>query len=788
MRRHAAHRPTIHTDVARRLRRRSGWGQAAVAAGLIGLTAPGTAVATRPTATDVIAPAAAITVTTGADVVASDGQTSLREAISQANSSAGADIITLAETTYSISLGCGGNDDANAGGDFDITAADSVTIEGPSSANRATITLDASCANERLIDVRGLGALVLANVDLVNGEAPDAATADADGANGGAIRSNTAPLTLNNVGLEGNSAGDAGLASTGNTNGGSGGAIYSLASVTLTNVAATDNRAGDGSLDSANLQESSGGHGGAIAVLENLSATVTITDSQFNGNRAGDGADSTGQWGSAGGSGGAAWIVAPTVNVTGSDFNDNRAGNSGSTTDVNGRPGGEGGALRLQSNDITIHDSTFNSNSAGDGSSALSNVGNGGGGGAVSLSINGVGTLAATITGSIFNFNSAGDAGDSAITTGIDYGKSGGGGGAIKTTGPLGLDIQSTSFSYNHAGNGTDTLDGGGTVYGGPGGDGGAVFNWGSAITVTGCSFSYNYAGSGGVSTSGNGGGAGNGGAIAGDNYALYRPELSVAQSVFTGNLVGSRASGDGATTGSGNGGAIYFNSNSTKNFEIESSHFSLNSAAAGTDVSGRGGAVYLSGDTPSSITSSTFLGNLAADDGGALYVRGNTPLTIRYVTITDNSAPPSGSSAIADDATTAISIGASVISDGGAGTGPACNLSLTSVGYNAELTTSTCTDLNDATDDLGVAASSLGAFADNGGDAGNTRLPVIGGALRDVIPSAHALCIGSPVDQRGVTRPANGSCDIGAVEAVTTVTAVDDSADVDYGVEISLD
>ena len=788
MRRHAAHHSTIHTDVSRRLRRRSRWGQAAVAAGLIGLTAPSTAVATRPSATDVIAPAADITVTTGADVVASDGQTSLREAISQANSSSGADIIMLAETTYSISLGCGGNDDANAGGDFDITATDTVTIDGPSSTNRATITLDASCSNERLIDVRGLGALTMANVNLVNGEAPDAATADADGANGGAIRSNTAPLTLNNVGLEGNSAGDAGLASTGNTNGGSGGAIYSLASVTLENVTATDNRAGDGSLDSANLQESGGGHGGAIAVLENTSAKVSITDSQFNGNRAGDGADSTGQWGSAGGSGGAAWIVVPTIEVTGSDFNDNRAGNSGSTTDINGRPGGEGGALRLQSNDITIHDSTFISNSAGDGSSALSNVGNGGGGGAVSLSINGVGTLAATITASIFNFNSAGDAGGSGITTGIDYGQSGGGGGAIKTTGPLGLDIQSTSFSYNHAGNGTETRDGGGTVYGGPGGDGGAVFNWGSTITVTGCNFSYNYAGSGGVGTSGNGGGAGNGGAIAGINYALYRPELSIAQSVFTGNLVGSRASGDGATTGSGNGGAIYFDSNSTKNFEIESSLFSLNSAAAGTDVSGRGGAVFLSGDTPSSITSSTFWGNLAAEDGGALYVTGSTPLTIRYVTITDNSAPPSGSSAIADDATTAISIGASVISDGGAGTGPACNLSLTSVGYNAELTTSTCTDLNDATDDLGVAASSLGAFADNGGDAGSTRLPVIGGALRDVIPSAHALCIGSPVDQRGVTRPANGSCDIGAVEAVTTVSAADDNADVDYGVETSLD
>lgn len=754
---------------------------------LITFAANGTASATPPTTSGAVAPMGIIAVTTVADVVASDGSTSLREAISQANSSSGADTITLAASTYSLSIGCGGDDDANAGGDLDITASDPVSIEGPSSTNRATITLAVTCTDERLIDVRGLGALSVANVDLVNGEAPDAVAADTDGANGGAIRSNTAALTLVNVGLEGNSAGDAGRASTGNTNGGNGGAIYTTARLTLTSVSAVDNRAGDGSLASANLAESSGGYGGAIAVLESDSATVTITDSQFNGNRAGDGADSTGQWGSAGGSGGAVWITAPTVVVDGSEFTDNRAGDSGSTTAANGRQGGEGGALRLQANDVTITDSTFNSNSAGDGSTALSNVGNGGGGGAISLSINGIGTLAATISGGVFTYNSAGDAGGSIAASGIDYGQTGGHGGAIKTTGPLGLTLESSVFSFNHAGNGTDELAGGGTVYGGPGGDGGAVYNWGSDIIVTGSDFSYNYAGNGGVGTTGDGGGAGNGGAIASDNYALYRSSLAVKETVFTGNLVGSRATGGGASIGSGNGGAISFNSNNTKNFEIESSLFRLNQAAAGTDVSGRGGAIYLSGNTPSSITSSTFWGNSAAEDGGALFVRGSTPLAIRYATITDNTAPPSGSSAIADDASTTISIGASVISGGGGGTGPACNLSLTSLGYNAELTTSTCTDLNDATDDLGVAASSLGTFADNGGNAGNTRLPAVGGALRDAIPSAHTLCASATPDQRGVARPVNGSCDIGAAEAVTTVDAVNDSVDVHYGVQASL-
>lgn len=752
------------------------------------LLTPATALAARPAESGDVAPMSIIAVTTTADVVASDGQTSLREAISQANGTAEADTINLAAATYTISIGCGGNDDANAGGDFDITASDPVSIEGPSSTSRATITLDAACANERLIDVRSLGALSVANVDLVGGEAPDAAVADANGANGGAIRSNTAPLTLVNVDLDGNSAGDAGLASTGNTEGGSGGAVYTAARLTLTNVTATDNRAGDGSLDSANLQESSGGVGGAIAVFETGSATVTITDSQFNGNRAGDGADSTGPWGSIGGSGGAMWIAAPTVSITGSDFTDNRAGNSGSTSDINGRKGGEGGALFLQSNDVTIADSTFNSNSAGDGSSAQSNVGKGGDGGAINLNVNGVGTLAATITASTFTFNSAGNAGGTALASGLTFGALGGSGGAIKTTGPLTLDIESSTFSFNHAGNGSDAIADGGTVYGGAGGNGGAVYNWGSTVTVTGGSFSYNYAGNGGIGTSGNGGGAGKGGAIASDTYSTYRPALAVAKSVFTGNLVGSTATDGGAATGSGNGGAIYFNSDSTKSFVVDSSLFSLNLAAVGTDLSGRGGAIFLTGDVPSTITSSTFYGNAAAEDGGALYVTGSTPLDITYATITGNSAPLTGSSAIADDGSTTITIGATVISNGGAGTGPTCNLSLTSAGYNAELTTSTCTDLNDATDALGVAAGALGAFADNGGTAGNTLLPVIGGVLHDAIPPTHALCLWPPADQRGVARPAGGSCDIGAAEAVTTVTSADDSVEVVYGVETSLD
>ena len=115
--------------------------------------------------------ALSIVVTTTADTVASDGVTSLREAISQADASGGVDTITLAEATYALSLSCGTDEDSNAGGDLDIGSSDGLVIEGPSGSSLATITLDAGCTDERLIDVVTTGALTLRNLVLDGGRA-----------------------------------------------------------------------------------------------------------------------------------------------------------------------------------------------------------------------------------------------------------------------------------------------------------------------------------------------------------------------------------------------------------------------------------------------------------------------------------------------------------------------------------------------------------------------------------------------------------------------------------------
>ena len=734
-------------------------------------------------ASSTVSPSATITVTTFVDSVAVDAFTSLREAITLAEA-AGIDTITLSAATYYLSLGCGGNDDTNAGGDLDITDASHLTITGPSPTVRATITLDSGCTDERLIDVRGLGGLTVQNVDLVGGQAPDA-TAEQNGEHGGAIRSNTASITLTNVDLEGNSAGDAGSAGSNNTTGGNGGAVYTTGSLTMSNVSAANNHAGDGYAESINSGESSGGNGGVVAVLDGLGATVTITDSSFTNNRAGNGTDSSGTWGAGGGSGGVGWFVAATVGIDNSTFVDNLAGHAGDAAGDNGRPGGEGGALRIDSNDVSITGSTLSGNRAGDGADALSNVGVGGGGGAIALSANSGGPAAAAIIDCTVNYNTAGDAGNALSTSGVVSGAYGGRGGAVKIIGEVGLTVESSTFSFNSAGDGSEAIGVGGTIFGGGGGDGGAIFSWGSSVTVRSSSFLYNFAGDGGMGTSGSAGGGGGGGAIASDNYGLSRSSLAVESSTFTGNVVGSRTTPAG--TGSGYGGAILFDSNSTKTFSVHASLFSLNGAANGSVAEGRGGAIYLTGTVPSTISSSTFYGNYAAEDGGALFVSGGTPLEIFFSTITENTAPTGGSSAIALSSGT-VAVGGTVISGGGSGTGPACNLALTSLGYNAELTTSTCTDLDLVSDQLAVPSSSLGSLADNGGTAGNTRLPAAGGELRDAVPPGMTLCAEAPADQRGVARPAGDGCDIGAAEAVTSVAASDDYFEVEYGIEESLD
>jgi hypothetical protein len=74
-------------------------------------------------------------------------------------------------------------------------------------------------------------------------------------------------------------------------------------------------------------------------------------------------------------------------------------------------------------------------------------------------------------------------------------------------------------------------------------------------------------------------------------------------------------------------------------------------------------------------------------------------------------------------------------------------------------------------------ASPQLGELAANGGPT-ETMLPAAGSPLIDAIPDAacqDAGASGITTDQRGVTRPQMGGCDIGAVEveAVSPITPI---------------
>src|SRR5215207_1645974 len=137
--------------------------------------------------------AATITVDTTLDVVMSDGDCSLREAITSANldaaqfsgagecaSGSGGDTVMLGTGTFTRSLAMTG-ENTNGSGDLDVTSA--LTIQG---AGAALTTVDAG-AKDRVIDVLASGNLTIRGVTITGGRAPDglAAGGSGFGGNGG---------------------------------------------------------------------------------------------------------------------------------------------------------------------------------------------------------------------------------------------------------------------------------------------------------------------------------------------------------------------------------------------------------------------------------------------------------------------------------------------------------------------------------------------------------------------------------------------------------------------------
>jgi hypothetical protein len=166
---------------------------------------------------------------------------------------------------------------------------------------------------------------------------------------------------------------------------------------------------------------------------------------------------------------------------------------------------------------------------------------------------------------------------------------------------------------------------------------------------------------------------------------------------------------------------------------------------------SGDGGVIHTAGGV-TSIVNSTVSGN----DGDGIVIC-YFDLTTTNVTVTGNTG-----SAISTCAPAYAATVANTILDG------ACNGSVTSNGYNVESPGDTC-GFDQGTDQVNVSSDDLklGPLADNGGPT-ETHALLRGSVAIDRIPEADCVdAEGQPLttDQRGVTRPQGGACDVGAVE-----------------------
>jgi uncharacterized repeat protein (TIGR01451 family) len=283
-----------------------------------------------------------------------------------------------------------------------------------------------------------------------------------------------------------------------------------------------------------------------------------------------------------------------------------------------------------------------------------------------------------------------------------------------------------------------------------------------------------------------NGGVGGHGGAIYIDGSWLGA--LTLRRTVFSGNRATNRGGViyswmyglpsalvfEGCTLANNaavmTGGAI---NHANGRLAISGSTFS------GNTVVGQGGAIFETevdaGQTPVSITNSTFYGNSATGIrpgdgstgiGGAILDNGN-PTTLTHVTIVGNHADWAGGG-IAGGSTSRTTLRASIVADNTAANGGLgwhihqnCTSTLADGGFDLQWPALSGGSDRACAQGVTFAAPLLGPLADNGGPTA-TMSPQHGSPAIDRVTSG---CPPPATDQRGSARPFGSACDSGAVE-----------------------
>jgi hypothetical protein len=362
----------------------------------------------------------------------------------------------------------------------------------------------------------------------------------------------------------------------------------------------------------------------------------------------------------------------------------------------------------------------------------------------------------------------------------------GNGGGIYNNQGRL--TITGSTVQGDKAGNGTST----GT------GDGGGIYNYAGRLAITGSTVEQNaatvdggglYNASASLSDGGlvtlTGGTFVNDSAVYGNGGGIYNDgDVTLAGTTVTQN---------GADSGSGHGGGVY--NAPDWNLIAANSTVSGNTAEFGGGVyndgtSGNPGFASLSKSTVSGneaeqaggglgnegdmeLTNSTVSNNSDVGHGGGIFDDAGTTLSLANVTVSDNTAFDGGGLYNDGALTTAGTI---IAKDSASSAGPDCDElpagTVTDRGYNLIGTTSGC--FTTIRTDITNTAVVLGPLRSNGGPT-QTLLPLAGSPAINAIPAAiceSAEFLGSrhPTDQRGVSRPQGGACEIGSVEVAAPV------------------
>jgi fibronectin-binding autotransporter adhesin len=228
-------------------------------------------------------------------------------------------------------------------------------------------------------------------------------------------------------------------------------------------------------------------------------------------------------------------------------------------------------------------------------------------------------------------------------------------------------------------------------------------------------------------------------------------------------NVIDSTIRNNIATNGVVGGGGIH---NEGGNATLTRVTLNDNTAVSGGGIENR------SNGSTVAIINSTISGNTAVYDGGGISVSFGAALTLNNTTITNNIADSDydgvgqGGGLYNGGFGGAITLQNTLVSDNidQGGEAPDCGgEAFNSNDYNLIGTLSGCTMAGIATHNLTGVDPHLGPLLNNGGQT-----------------YTHALLVGSPainagyntqcpsVDQRGITRPQQSTCDIGAFEYVT--------------------